>query len=135
MATAIEQSIFDRLSASAELEALVGKNIFAEWRDDSIPAIVYEVEVQAVDQMYEGAGIEYLNLTVSAVAATLEKALVIAEAVILYLKDSDWEDTNNVVDGCFYLGRDKELLKAETKNKQLGIVDCRFEVLIRSVVA
>lgn len=135
MATAIEQSIFDRLSASAELEALVGKNIFAEWRDDSIPAIVYEVEVQAVDQMYEGAGIEYLNLTVSAVAANLEKALVIAEAVILYLKDSDWEDTNNVVDGCFYLGRDKELLKAETKNKQLGIVDCRFEVLIRSVVA
>lgn len=131
MVVNLDKTIYERLKANSTIKNAVKGNIVGEYRDDLTPALVFELRVDQVDQMYEGAGVFYYELIISVITDKRESGIVIADSVLSYLMDSEWSDSDNTVLGCFFQTRDQSYLATETKNKRVAIVELRFEMLVK----
>lgn len=127
---AIGAVIYNRLHDDSAIAAVVGTNILPEYRDDVVPALAYEMDIDSADQMYEGVGFERYDLSIHCVAATYDAAVSMAQLVKTRLADADWTDGTWRVLGCFWRNKTEDLIEATTKNQRLAVVSCHFDFLI-----
>ena len=133
MPSNVNETIYSRLYGNSTIRNAVKGNIFTEYRDDLIPALVYEIRTPETHDSYEGLGAIYLELSVSCVASLMKKATEIADLVVAFLTDSTWSDSNNEVLRTIYETKDETYMETETKNKRIAIVDCKFTLIMKEV--
>lgn len=127
-------AIFNRLSGNDAVTALVGSKIFPEYRENKIPAIVFDPKVTGNDDPYVGVGPTHYEWTISAIASTYTEACAIADAVNVkgLFRLAQWVDTaakaNVMYSGL--IDRDEKEMRLGGMTREVWVIDLIYEATV-----
>lgn len=125
-------AIYNRLSTTSEITALVGNRIEPEFSaGPDYPRILYTIDEETAVRSHDGyAGLTSATVTISLLSSTKSQALALADLVFGVLESQGGTWGGVKVRRCFFQGQDESVVTAA----ELGLSHNVYEVDAQYVV-